>query len=464
MFKKRVSCLFVINFVSMIFFGCSDNGIKRSRDELKELSRVDNSDIAVEYKRVDIPTGDSFEIDKNSTIGALIGRYTPNIPLKDIKSFEICGYDDSFRIDNSGYITATKPIENCIDCLNLSVKITDKQDRVYYQDLKLYFRDKKASKSDLNSTNINENESLVPTFKMVSKIDGVGFVDAFKMSGNYLYLASKEVGISLFDMKNIEAPKLISSFNGLDYLSDLEVIDSHTLLVCDGYDGIKILDFNQSNANIISTLPINGWASDAKLLTDQNISYIASGSDGVLVVTLGDVNSTKIVTSLDTFGYSEKIDLMSIKDKKIAFVADGFDGLKIIDLSDDNNISLISSLPLNDWAKSLALSSDDSRLYIAQKSGGIATVDIKDIQAPTVLKENLFDEPIINLAISNNDKLLFASTTKEELLILDIKESGELSIKSSLKVDGIINQVEYDDIEKKLYIATTKGFYIYELK
>ena len=192
----------------------------------------------------------------------------------------------------------------------------------------------------------------------------------FYVSGNYIYVAGGKAGLEVIDISDPKNPKVVSSID-TGYASDVYVSESYAYVV--GYEGLKVIDIsNLENLKVVSSIdtyiskevPIIsigfGIYSVRGVYVSGNYAYIADG-DRLKVISVGDPEKPKVVSSIDTGGNVIGIYVSG----NYAYVADG-KGLKVIDVSNPLNPKIVGSVD-TDYAIGVYVSGNYA--YVADTEG-----------------------------------------------------------------------------------------------
>ncbi|WP_428743722.1 cadherin domain-containing protein [Sulfurimonas sp.] len=201
------------------------------------------------------------------------------------------------------------------------------------------------------------------------------------------------------------------------------------------------------NGNEITSITLSGESDNFTVDTNGTLRVAqgvtlkaATKSDYLLYATINDTyNATirvhikdRIIGSVDTSGYARSITLSA--DNTKAFVADGGSGVQVIDITDPTNPKIISSIYIN-GASDIALSLDENQIYVSYFGsdgyGGMKIVDISDPLNLTIISSVSILDEVSNIALSADGFTTFI-TGSSGVQIVDVSDSTNPTIISSV--------------------------------
>jgi len=193
--------------------------------------------------------------------------------------------------------------------------------------------------------------------------------------GDYLFTSISEHGFALANINNSLHPEVLAETKTSGFTrGTIHTPDSTKLLAACGEMGLSVLDISDF-ANGYGIYPIIGWgdtpgyAQEIALLDDEDIAFIASGTEGLQVVDFSDLDNIHVVGSFNGGGYAKEI---LYKDGFVYLTARG---LQIINVSDYTNPYLHGSI-YTEYA--LGVDMDDNYIYIADEIEGLVIVSIPE--------------------------------------------------------------------------------------
>ena len=248
-----------------------------------------------------------------------------------------------------------------------------------------------------------------------------------------------------------------------------------------------------NSTSSISNLSTQDFARFIKLSQNRTKAFIADGNRGLFVADIQDSSKPKFILNIDTPNFARAVALNSTEDT--VYIADSDSGLQIVNLISK---SIVGSVDLNGTARALALDNANDKIYVATESAGVKIVDISDSTNPTVLdtiatpdkaygvtlssdKSKLFIADnktgmiIIDLAtkttldtfntyglargvtLSSDEKYAIIADAYKGIVVADISNLTDIKYVSHAKTDDFAREVKLSSDEKKAYVADTKG-------
>jgi len=176
---------------------------------------------------------------------------------------------------------------------------------------------------------------------------------------NYLYLAAYTEGLIKIDKSSIKKLKEEERFKNCGECIGVYANEKAVFAAC-SYDGFKILDHNLKLITSFNKIADRCWT----LLEDNNILYVASGSDGVFIFDISNLKSLKLITRLKT---QQARDLV-LRDN-LLYIADGRNGVVVYDIKDIMNATLVREVPASAFTRGVMV--DEEFIYKADGDGGV---------------------------------------------------------------------------------------------
>lgn len=143
-------------------------------------------------------------------------------------------------------------------------------------------------------------------------------------SGNYVYVACGEVGLSIIDITDIYNPMAYSSLilGGVSYA--VEIKDDFAYVAADR-EGLYVIDIeDKSNPILIGQINTSGRSRDVHIV--GNFAFLADGSGGLKVIDISVPDSAHFVVAYDT-PYANGV----WADNNYVYICDRDDGLLIFE-------------------------------------------------------------------------------------------------------------------------------------
>jgi hypothetical protein len=210
-------------------------------------------------------------------------------------------------------------------------------------------------------------------------------------------------------------------------------------------------------------------AEDMVLSADGTKIFIANGSAGLKVVDVSNPKQPKLIGEYDDIeddteenkgGFARRITISS--DKKTLYMADGLAGLKVIDISTPTNPSLIDKFDTVGFSHGIAISPDDSRVYISDNgedggTPGIRIVNVEDNDLWLIHQRE--EQWATQVAISKDGKTAYITDKKVGILIVDVHNAeDDITTLGTYKVidGGISADIVLSKDGKTAYVANKK--------
>jgi hypothetical protein len=186
-----------------------------------------------------------------------------------------------------------------------------------------------------------------------------------------------------------------------------------------------------------------------------NVHAVSSCGKSETINLFISTNGT-LMGTIDT--YSAQALAISSDNTKV-FVADREDGLKIIDVSDQFNPTLVGMVDTS-WAFGIAVSSDETKVFVADVTGGFKSVDVSDVTAPTIVGTGSTYKPgyANDVALSSDGTKAFVAYENTDLIVFDINDPSKPTDIASVTFSGGHSYgVALSSDNKNIFIADGNG-------
>ena len=197
----------------------------------------------------------------------------------------------------------------------------------------------------------------------------------FHIMGDFLFTAVSEEGVNISKIDDPAHPNIRQTFFIPRFGQAVcTSADSNYLFIASGEVGISIFDISdfQDGYNIyplIGTLDTPGFAEDVIIHPNLLIAFVACGTGGLVIADYSDSGNIKIVGSFSTGGYAKEVVYQSGK----AYVTTELRGLQIIDVSNINSPSRIGTV---ETSYALGVAVDVKYIYVADENEGLIIISI----------------------------------------------------------------------------------------
>jgi len=275
-----------------------------------------------------------------------------------------------------------------------------------------------------------------------------------------LYACASNNAMDIYDLSNPIDPILIYSYNDVGHVHDAYVRNDTAYLNC-GYDGFKIVDFNNitmsgGSHNELASLTSypdagynhSGWLSDngnIYIMQDENHGY------DVKVLDVSDFNNITVMSTFNSGVNSQSIAHNGIIKGDLLYLSYYHDGLRIFDISNPMN-------PTQIWQYDTYLPNNHSSyrgcwgVYPYLPSGNIIVSDMQSglyiikCSNTNIVHENSKE----NIVFHNLQKNYFNFKTNNATSIKLYKISGE-HIKD-VEVNSFNTMIEKKNLKSGAYI------------
>ncbi len=306
---------------------------------------------------------------------------------------------------------------------------------------------------------------------LVSRIITPGTPRDVCVSGDRMYIADNERGVTIWDISNPANPQWIDTIQtpnraiGVAYapLSKLLLIDVNAssamvfnmenkrYLFSKWDSGLSDMYIEEYNADTVVIAEVDGgvggsrgegyrfyklykfneiWMDDLGgiycppvgnyrgLISNGNFTYIAYGEFGMQVLQVDystDGNfPVRVLGYTDTPGTA--LDIALNKNKTHTLIADNSCGLQIVDIIDPNNPHIVGSLLPEGFDESIRVVAVGDTAYVVEKYNGIYAVDVSVPSQPRLIA--LYDTPRPSSVFVSDNHLIFLADENLGLLIL----------------------------------------------
>ncbi len=213
--------------------------------------------------------------------------------------------------------------------------------------------------------------------RLLSSFHTPGSPKGVVVKENIAYVADDDHGLQLIDVSSPTAPQAVSHIltKGLAYTP---VIEDHLLYLASHHGGFQIIDiediFQPKLLGEYDT-PNKAWSIAVK----NKIAYVADAESGLLIFDTHNPSKPQLIGHFNPDGNAEDV----IIEGNLAYVAFFDQGIHILDISDPRQPRSLSHLPTPGNARGL-----DIRgfvLYVADWLGGVHAINIADPKQPKLM-------------------------------------------------------------------------------
>ena len=243
-------------------------------------------------------------------------------------------------------------------------------------------------------------------------------VEFFGIDDSYIYIL-REYGE--FIKTNIPGTSPYNMTDTFDMAQRMplsfELDDNHLYMIT----GIRYLYIYNKNSLNSPEGGINLEKTLVDFTVKDNYAYIATGTDGLIIVDISDIGNPLIKGTLST----SSANLVAVKDGT-AYIVDNSNTLISVDVSDENNPAIFST---NQFSSSTItdLHINGNRLYVSTKSDGIHIFNIQDPSQLMSVSSNSI-KGSQNIFVNNGFAYVSYTETKSGFRVFDVSPQNETNI------------------------------------
>lgn len=197
----------------------------------------------------------------------------------------------------------------------------------------------------------------------------------FHIMGNYLFTAVSEEGVNITNIINPAYPDFRQTFFVPGYAQAVcTSADSNYLFIASGEVGFTIFDISdfQDGYNIyplLDWIDTPGFAEDVTIHSDLPVAFLACGTGGLVIMDYSDTSNVRVISNYSTGGYAKAA---VYKDNKV-YVTTELRGLQIFDVSNLNSPVRIGTV---ETEHAMGLDINDKYIYVADEVEGLVIISI----------------------------------------------------------------------------------------
>ncbi len=268
----------------------------------------------------------------------------------------------------------------------------------------------------------------------------IGFLDVF-VDYPYAYVTSNW-GLSIVDFSDFNHPRLVGMVRTPGQAEGVVVKDGYAF-VCDGLDGLKVIDVsNPEKPRIVANFSFGGNLKQIRI--EDSTAYIANFDDvdGLLVLDISDIKNITLIGKFDPPGYEHVRDLFV--GENYVYLADFTGGMQIVD---KKNLSLVATYRSRGVAYSVAVK--DNIALLADSDAGVDVINISQPAEPE--KIGKFNTLGYAIKVKLLGTIAFVTTGSHGLYVFDITSPAMPRLLSHYDTPG--NAFGFFIDGKYLYLA-----------
>jgi len=220
---------------------------------------------------------------------------------------------------------------------------------------------------------VSVSDPLYPV--ITPEIRSISPAKNFHIMGNYLFTAVSEEGVNITNILNPAYPDFRQTFFVPGYAQAVcTSADSNFLFIASGEVGFSIFNISdfQDGYNIyplVGWIDTPGFAEDVTIHPDLPVAFLACGTGGLVIIDYSDTSQVRMISSYITGGYAKSV---VYNDSKI-FITTELRGLQIFDVSNLNSPVRIGTVETK-FAMSVGV--DNKYVYVADEQEGLIIISM----------------------------------------------------------------------------------------
>lgn len=194
--------------------------------------------------------------------------------------------------------------------------------------------------------------------------------------GNFTYVAVGGVGLSVVDVSNRNAPRIVGTLALLGTVNDVKVAGT-LAYVAAGAAGLHIVDV--SNPLLPRLLGSVDTPGDARRVRVRgNLAFVADGPSGLQIIDTTTASASRIIGSVATAGTANGVDVTDT----LAVVAVDSAGVQVVNVTNPTNPVSVGGVDTPGQALDVVVKG--SFAYVADYTGSLRVVDFSTPSAPVL--------------------------------------------------------------------------------
>ena len=299
------------------------------------------------------------------------------------------------------------------------------------------------------SAKVSINILLINRILGVIDTSGSAYGVSLSSDGMTAFIADGKSGLQIVDISNPETPVIIGSVDTPDFAIKVVLsLNEEIAFVADQFSGLQIIDISDTkNPFILSSIYTKGLALDLVLSLDGTKLFLANVSNLEII----DVSSP--LTPFTIGSVSTEVRRVCLSSDETKAFTLGFGELHIIDISNPIALVEIASFDNLDSGNGVAISKDETKIFIADGSAGLQIIDISNLNSLTVA--GTIDTPgyARKIVLSRDESKVFIADGKSGVQVIDIINPVFPVIIYSVDLLGDVNDIILSKDETKLYVV-----------
>jgi hypothetical protein len=263
----------------------------------------------------------------------------------------------------------------------------------------------------------------------VGNVDAPGDGTGVAVAGSHAYLTTDDAGLQVIDVANPASPPRVGR-GGIRNVAMAVAVSGTYAYVLDNWLTLTVIDFTDpAQPHTVGSVRVPGQAyrHDYDLAVDGNHVYVAAGS-GLAVVDVTDPLQPSVVGTVSVPGHTRAVAVSG----NYAYVSGYETGLQVSDISDPATPRIVGNAALPEDAHSVTISG--THAYVACPFDGLQVVDIADPMNPYVVGGVEMPGRAVDVVVVGC--YAYVATAHPGLTIVDIADSVEPQVVGAASACG----------------------------
>ena len=298
-----------------------------------------------------------------------------------------------------------------------------------------------ASSSGATVTVNNNKSAFAANPELVGFLPAIGTARDVALAGTTAYIAGDTWGLTVVDVSNPTAPRVLTSSN-VPFDGDYVAVSGSLACVTGGrsyyatgnlmtnVSGFYVVDVSKST-NAVMVGEIESATTGFKAVAMAgNYAYVACGTAGLNVIDLHNPSSPVIVTKVATPGAAWGVTAAG----SYVYVANGLQGLSILNISNPSAPVSVGWIAAPGTATDVAVT--NGLAYVAT-GNSVQIIDVSNPSTP-VLRGSMsvgYPNSIVKVKVQNST--LYAAASAGGLLAIDVSNASSPTLMATLTPPGV---------------------------
>ena len=239
----------------------------------------------------------------------------------------------------------------------------------------------------------------------IGRVITPSLVTAIDVSGNYAYVADGSSGLTIVNITNPEAPKIMGTYTGTyDTPAYSVAVSGNYAYVTNEFPGnLEIIDIsNPSSPKLVGNYDTSDNGNANGVAISGNCAYVAAG--GLIILDIANPISPQLVSTYNDDIYALDV----VIEDNYAYVADAYKGLVILDITDPASPILVGNYIAETGIGYTRIAVSDGHVY-GTEYNGLSIIDISDPVSPDLMTTYTTDHNTNGLVVAGDYTYLIGS-------------------------------------------------------